>query len=253
MQSPLAGLWGDWLGGTLRAEEVDGQGVLSTRVAQSQGGLDGFVAGWQSHCWAKVFSTCMGSIALKTSMVWRQCLQFYPWVPAETSEPCKNRGPPRKLHSASCKGPMGHRRSCGQRLPGFWPWDLGSYASPGALQEFSSEAFDHAEVGKLGGTQVGSLTNQFTFLVVLKCLAGFALHIAEYLVGCQQSTSDVNQGISGSANNLPQVNLTRWIQCRNFESSQGRFRWRRSAWQPRTLPAQGSELSRFRACCGCCI
>ena len=45
------------------------------------------------------------------------------------------------------------------------------------------------------------------FLVVLKCLAGFALHIAEYLVGCQQSTSDVNQGISGSANNLPQVNF----------------------------------------------
>ena len=41
--------------------------MLSTRVALSQGGIDGFVAGWQSHCWAKVFSTCMGSIALKNA------------------------------------------------------------------------------------------------------------------------------------------------------------------------------------------
>ena len=90
------------------------------------------------------------------------------------------------------------------------------------------------------------------FLVVLKCLAGFALHMAEYLVGCQQSTSDVNQGISGSANNLPQVNID------TLDSVQ-KLRAAPKANSDDVAPPgsqepclhKGAELSRFKACCGC--
>ena len=128
-------------------------------------------------------------------------------MPAETSELCKNRGPPRKLHSASCKGPMGHRRSCGQRLRDF---DLEIWGATHHRVPCRNSAPRRSIMLRWGSWEALKLDRQRTslpFLVVLKCLAGFALHIAEYLVGCQQSTSDVNQGISGSANNLPQVNF----------------------------------------------
>lgn len=43
-------------------------------------------------------------------------------------------GPAWQRHSADCKGRVGHPCSCAQRLRGFWPWHLGSYASLGGLE-----------------------------------------------------------------------------------------------------------------------
>ena len=68
-----------------------------------------------------------------TSFIFIQALQ-------KLLSPAQDRGPPRKRHSASCKGRTGRLRSSGLPQRGFWPWHPGSYASPGALEEISSDS-----------------------------------------------------------------------------------------------------------------